>query len=185
MINVKKIVLLILIVLGAVIGVAAFAMVISNSESLLTINNSTESSQQVTEISLQVDNPVMYINGREQYIDVEERGTVPVIINGRTLVPIRAVIEAMGGTVGWDGTAQTVILARGDDIIKLTIGSDTAYFNNTAHTLDAAPVIVNDVTMLPIRFVAESFSFKVDWDASSSTITITDSNPRQTKEKKY
>ena len=54
-----------------------------------------------TEIVLQIGSPIMAVNGTEQNIDAE--GTVPVIVNDRTLVPIRAIIEAMGGTVGWDG----------------------------------------------------------------------------------
>ena len=176
MTNGKRIFALIVIFLAAVMGVSAFALAVSDAGLLRAVDNSAEDIQPVTVISLQIDSPVMYINEQEQYIDVNERGTVPIIQNGRTLIPIRAVIEAMGGTVGWNSEAKTVILARNDDIIRLTIGSETAYFNNTAQTLDTAPIIINDVTMLPIRFVAESFSFKVDWDASTSTITITGSN---------
>ena len=122
-------------------------------------------------LTMQIGNPVMTVNGEEKNID--ENGTVPVVLNGRTLVPIRAIIEAMGGDVKWDGETSTAVLTLGEDIITLTIGSETAFFNEEKHTLDVAPKIINDRTMLPIRFIAESFKFGVDWDEKTETITIT------------
>ncbi len=122
-------------------------------------------------LTMQIGNPVMTVNGEKKNID--ENGTVPVVDNDRTLVPIRAIIEAMGGDVKWDGEQNTALLTLGDDIITLTIGSETAFFNEEKHTLDVAPKIINDRTMLPIRFIAESFKFGVDWDEKTETITIT------------
>lgn len=123
-------------------------------------------------ISLQIDNPTMTVNGTEKEID-PGRGTVPVVVNDRTLVPVRAIIEEMGGTVSWNEGTQTARLAYGRDEIRLTIGSETAYLNNEAYTLDVAPMTINDRTMLPIRFIAESFQFSVDWDGVEQMITIT------------
>ena len=122
-------------------------------------------------LKMQIGNPVMTVNGAEKNID--DDGTVPVIDNDRTLVPIRAIIEAMGGDVKWDSETNTAVLTLGEDIITLTIGSETAFFNEEKHTLDVAPKIINDRTMLPIRFIAESFKFSVDWDEKAETITIT------------
>jgi len=102
---------------------------------------------------MQIDNPIMTVNGNSTEID-PGRNTVPIILNDRTLVPIRAIIEAMGGTVGWSEETQTAALTYNDDVIKLTIDSVTAYLNDTANTLDVTPVVVNDRTMLPIRFIA-------------------------------
>lgn len=113
----------------------------------------------------------MTVNGEKKNID--ENGTVPVIENDRTLVPIRAIIEAMGGRVLWDSETSTAVLTLGKDKITLNIGSETAFFNEEKHTLDVAPKIINDRTMLPIRFIAESFKFAVDWDEKTETITIT------------
>ena len=123
-------------------------------------------------MTMQIDNPVMTVNGTQQEID-PGRGTAPVIVNERTLVPIRAIIEAMGGTVEWNGDTQTASLTYGDDEIRLTIDSATAYLNDTANTLDTAPAIINERTMLPIRFIAESFRFSVDWNENEQLITIT------------
>lgn len=122
-------------------------------------------------LTMQIDNPVMTVNGAEQEID-PGNGTTPVVINDRTLVPIRAIIEAMGGTVGWEQETQTATLNYGSDEIRLVIDSTTAYLNGAAHTLDTAPTIINDHTMLPIRFIAESFKFDVDWTQETQTVTI-------------
>lgn len=131
-----------------------------------------------TEIVLQVDNPIMTIDGTEAEID-PGMGTVPVIINDRTLIPVRALIEAVGGTVGWEQETQTVTLNYGVDEIRLVIDSTTAYLNNEAKTLDTAPTIINDRTMLPIRFIAESFGFNVDWNQEESKVMI--SVPKNTE----
>ncbi len=122
-------------------------------------------------LEMQVGNPVMTVNGSEQEID-EGNGTTPVIVNERTLVPIRAIIEAMGGTVGWEAETKTATLNYGEDKIDLVIDSKTAYLNNEPNELDTAPAIINDRTMLPIRFIAESFKFDVNWDGGTQTITI-------------
>ncbi len=122
-------------------------------------------------VSLQIDNPMMEVNGENAEIDLG-RGTKPMIIEGRTLVPIRAIIEAFGGTVGWDEGAQAVLLNLEGNTIKLGIGSKTAYLNNKAETLDVAPAIYNERTMLPIRFVAEGFNLGVAWDDATRTVYV-------------
>lgn len=122
-------------------------------------------------IKLQINNPVMTVNGANASID--SNGTTPVIINERTLVPVRAIIEALGGTVSWEQSTQTATLNYGDDEIKLIIDSVTAYLNDTPNTLDTAPTTINERTMLPLRFIAESFKFNVDWEQSTQTVTIT------------
>lgn len=121
---------------------------------------------------LQVGNPMMTVNGTQQEID-PGRGTAPVIVDDRTLVPIRAIIEAMGGTVAWEESTQTAALSYENNQIRLTINNTTAYFNEEAYTLDVAPTTINDRTMLPIRFIAERFQFTVDWNGEEQLITIT------------
>lgn len=122
-------------------------------------------------VSLQIDNPIMEVNGADAEIDAG-RGTKPVITNGRTLVPIRAIIEAFGGTVGWEESTKSVLLNMEDDTIKLVIDSNRAYLNSSPQTLDVAPAIINGRTMLPIRFVAEGFNLGVAWDGSTQTVSI-------------
>ena len=122
-------------------------------------------------IVLQIGNPNMTVNGTEKPID--DNGTEPIIVDDRTLLPVRAVIEEMGGAVLWDSETQTVLLAYGGDIITLAIDNSTAFLNDNAQTLDTAPTIINDRTMLPIRFIAESFHFNVDWLQDEQKVIIT------------
>lgn len=123
------------------------------------------------EILLQIGNPNMTVNGTVKPIDAQ--GTVPVVINDRTLLPVRAIVEELGGAVAWDGDTQTVTLHYGEDEIKLVIDSLDAYVNGLAQTIDVAPTIINDRTMLPIRFVAEQFHFDVAWNEAEQMVTIT------------
>jgi hypothetical protein len=122
-------------------------------------------------IILQIGSPIMTVDGVEQSID--ENGTAPLIQNGRTLLPVRAVVEAMGGTVEWHGETETVILICGTDTINLAIGNNIAQFNGNDETLDTAPLIINGRTMLPIRFIAQSFGFDVQWNEVDSIVTLT------------
>lgn len=123
-------------------------------------------------VILQIDNPVMTVNGTEYEVD-PGRGTAPVIVGDRTLLPVRTIIESFGGSVAWDDETQTVILGYGSDIITLVIESSTAYLNETPVTLDVAPVLLNERTMLPIRFIAESFGFGVEWNEEQRRVTVT------------
>lgn len=122
-------------------------------------------------IVMQIDNPIMNANGEAKAIDIGI-GTTPVIVDGRTLVPIRAIIEEIGGRVEWQESTSTVILTYNDDEIKLTIGSNLAYKNDVSKTLDVAPQVMNGRTMLPIRFVVENFGFIVDWHNDEQQVTI-------------
>lgn len=122
-------------------------------------------------VSLQIDNPIMAVNGVKTEID-SGNGTSPIVADGRTLVPIRAIVEAFDGVVEWDGGTQTVKLTMADDVIKLVIDSKTAYLNDSAYTLDVAPTVINERTMLPIRFIAEGFNLGVAWEGDTQTVTI-------------
>ncbi len=128
-------------------------------------------------IILKIGSRAMTVNGKDMPID--EQGTVPVIINDRTLLPVRAVVEQMGGSVGWNGETQEVTLTYGKDEIKLKIDSAEALLNGEKQTLDAAPTVMNDRTMLPIRFIAESFKFNVEWNESEQKVTVTNSKTTQ------
>ncbi len=95
----------------------------------------TDDSSVDPQITLQIGNPMMQIDGTEYEID-PGNGTVPIIENERTLLPVRAVVEAMGGAVAWDAQTQTTILAKDDNVILLDIGSNIAFINETQYTLD-------------------------------------------------
>ena len=98
----------------------------------------------------------------------------PIIQDERTLVPLRAIFEAMGASVEWDQETQTVTASRSSDTVSLTIGSSTLYKNDEVIMLDVPAQIVNERTLVPARAVAESFSAFVDWDGETQTVVITD-----------
>jgi len=134
---------------------------------------------ETTTIILYVGNPMMYINGVEQEID-PGRGTTPVIIPkwGRTIVPIRAIVESLGGTISWDNNERKVTINFKDVLIELQIDNPKARVNGIEKWIDpdnhdVKPTIINSRTMLPLRFIAENLGATVDWDGTTKTITIT------------
>ncbi len=97
----------------------------------------------------------------------------PVIQNGRTLVPLRAIFEAMDATVTWDEKTRTVTSIKLDTTIVMKIGDNFMTKNGTKITLDVPGQILKGRTLVPARAVAESFGAKVDWDAKAKRVIIT------------
>lgn len=97
----------------------------------------------------------------------------PAIRDGRTLVPFRALAEALNVNVTWDAAAQTVHAKYDNAYIKLQIGNPRAYRNNLAVTLDVPPAISGGRTLIPLRFFSEAFGCKVKWDNTAYEINIT------------
>ncbi|WP_422879851.1 copper amine oxidase N-terminal domain-containing protein [Neomoorella humiferrea] len=89
---------------------------------------------------------------------------------GRTLVPLRAIFEALGADVNWDAATQTVTGTKGATIVKLTIGSTIAYVSGQAVPLDVPGKILNGRTLVPLRFISESLGAEVVYDNSRITI---------------
>ncbi|MCX5886619.1 MAG: copper amine oxidase N-terminal domain-containing protein, partial [Proteobacteria bacterium] len=147
----------------------------SSEDSIPKLLSATICGGSQTIVTLQIDNPKMKVNGTEKAID--EQGTKPIIKNNRTLVPIRAIIESLGGTIAWDATAKKVTLALGSTTMQLWIGSSTAKVNDKDIPIDkddprVVPEIINSRTMIPLRFVAENLGCDVLWEGSTQTITI-------------
>lgn len=93
-------------------------------------------------------------------------------ISGSMLVPFRAVFEALGAKVKWDGATKTVTATKGNTTIKLTVGSRDAYINGKLVRLNAAPRLINGKVMVPIRFVSEALGAKVKWDIAAQSVVI-------------
>jgi hypothetical protein len=96
----------------------------------------------------------------------------PFISNGRTLVPVRYLADALGATTNWDATTQKVTINKGSTTIELTINSTTGATNGKASQMDAAPLLVNGRTYLPARDIAEALGYTVEWDAAAQTVNI-------------
>ncbi|MNW53417.1 Protease inhibitor precursor [compost metagenome] len=93
-------------------------------------------------------------------------------ISGSMLVPFRAVFEALGAKVKWDGATKTVTATKGNTTIKLTVGSRDAYINGKLVRLNAAPRLINGKVMVPIRFVSEALGAKVKWNIAAQSVVI-------------
>ena len=96
----------------------------------------------------------------------------PVILNDRTLVPVRAIFEAMGASVDWNGETQTVTSVLGDTTVVMVVNNKVMTVNGAFKTLDAAPQLVEGSTMVPTRAVAESFGCTVEWNAQDRSVNI-------------
>lgn len=100
------------------------------------------------------------------------------IINNRTMVPLRKIFELLGCKVDWEANTQKITATRDNKKIVLQINNKIAEKSvdgvTTTITLDSAPVIVNDRTLVPLRFIAESLGKQVGWDAANATAIIID-----------
>jgi len=96
----------------------------------------------------------------------------PVVIDGHTLVPARAVFEHMGGVVGWHAGHQQVTVFHGSDTLVLTIGENMANLNGRMVGMPIAPMMRDGATMIPLRFASEAFGFYVGWDNSRQAVII-------------
>ncbi len=107
---------------------------------------------------------------------------LPVSQNGRLLVPVRAIAEAMGYRVSWDGVTNTATVSNNSSTtVKMTIGNPTVAISkngvNSTITLDVPPQMIGGRTLVPLRALAESFGAKVDWDDKNKTAIITTHAP--------
>ena len=92
---------------------------------------------------------------------VSDMGVAPIIENGRTFVPYRAGLEALGATVAYDEAAQAVTAEMNGVTVVMTIGSKVYTINGVEHTMDVAPFIKDSRTMVPARFAAQAFGITV------------------------
>lgn len=109
----------------------------------------------------------VFIDGAPLVMD-----TPPIIDQGRTLVPLRAIFEALGAEVNWNGADQSVTAIKDDLSLYLKIGSRNAVKNGVPVVLDVPPQIVNSRTLVPLRFVGETLGADVDWVADTRTVLI-------------
>ena len=102
----------------------------------------------------------------------------PVIVQNRTMVPVSAIVGALGGTSSWDQDSHTATFVKGSTTVKVTIGSKTAIVNGVSKGMDVAPQLVKvdnkggARTMVPLRFISEGFGYDVDWDNPTRTVII-------------
>lgn len=120
----------------------------------------TAKDEEKTVIKMQIGNNVVSVDDKEINNDV-----APVIVNDRTLVPIRIVTETLGGDVEWNDSTKTVTLNIDGKTITMTIGVELEGYG-------VAPEIINDRTYVPIRFIAEELGAVVNWNEETQEVVI-------------
>jgi len=110
---------------------------------------------------------------------VLETDVPPIIVNDRTLVPVRVVSESSGADVEWNSEKRLVTITTDKTEIKLEIDSSEATVNDKTVNLDAPAQIVSDRTMVPVRFVAEAFGYTVEWDGETRTVDLISPPPEK------
>ena len=115
----------------------------------------------------QPDGITVILNGKQLEFDVE-----PMLINSRTMVPMRVIFEALGAKVDWDGTTQTAIGVTNSTTIKITIGKDYLLKNDNIVVLDSPAVVISGRTLVPVRAIAESLDCKVEWYGETQVVEI-------------
>ena len=140
-----------------------------------TENNTVEDTVEDTEGKEEksADTITVIVNGEELVADVE-----PQIVNDRTMLPMRAIFEALGAKVTWAAEHKTIFATAGPRLMVLQIGNDVMSVqkisdnSNEVITLDAPPYMYKDRTLVPVRAIAEAMEAKVDWNAETRTVTI-------------
>ncbi len=132
------------------------------------INQYSGGSQRVVANGIVIRSGIaVFMDEKRIYYDVP-----PKVQNGRTLVPLRALLEGLGAKVDWIQETQTVVATRADLKLQLPLGSKKALVNGQERELDVPALVENDRLLVPLRFVGEIFGARVDWDPDK-IITIT------------
>ena len=123
-----------------------------------------------------VKNIVIYVGKTSGTIDGKSTtlDQAPVIVNGRTLVPIRFISEAFGASVDWNNSTREATIKLLNNTIVLKVDSTTATVNGYTVYLDAPATIIKQTgrTVVPIRFVSDSLGADVTWNATNKSVTI-------------
>lgn len=149
---------------GTVLAASAVSLPFTNSVSGQGVKLAATLAPSTSNASLPI---TVYVNDQLLTADVD-----PIINKGRTLVPLRAIFEALGASVSWDGSNQTVTAQKDDVTIILKIGSSVSTVNGQITELDVPSMVVMNRTMVPLRFVGEALGGRVSWDDSKRQVKI-------------
>ena len=119
-------------------------------------------------ITLKIGSDILNCNGIETKLDVPAQ-----TIDGRTVVPMRAIFEALGASVSWDGETQTAAAVKDNTTVNVQIESDSIVKNGEKIPVDVPAQIKDGRTLVPVRAVSEAFECSVEWNEDTSTVTIT------------
>lgn len=119
------------------------------------------------EIKITIDSKEMYCDGRKVELDVPA-----TIVNGRTMLPLRAIMEAYGLEVSWDEATGDITAKRYSTEITIQPSRGMIFIGRKYRWLDTTPVIVEGRTLVPVRTLAETLGAEVIWDEATRTVTL-------------
>ena len=115
------------------------------------------------------DDLSIYIDGVRVASDV----TPFIDSNGRTMVPVKFISEALGANVGWNSATRLVTITKDQTVIKLTIDSSQIIVNDLTKTMDTAAIITDGRTFVPVKYISEALGLNVGWDPATRTVVLT------------
>ena len=150
-------------------------------DNILVVNKTVKSEDEIklekineNGLLLFIGSPKALVKGENTFIDSENHNVLPLIIDSRTLVPVRFIAESFGLEVKWDENTGTVILNTEKKEVKITLGKKEIIINGETVISDTPAMVIEGRTMLPLRiFCEKALDKKVFWDASG-LIAVTD-----------
>lgn len=125
------------------------------------------------ELSYVIDNnftqPKTYVEIDNQILGFD---TPPIIESDRTLVPLRFIFETLGAKVEWENNTQTAMVKDDSTAIIFSIDNTVAKVNGVTERMDVPARLINDKTMVPLRFLSEKLGFDVAWNEDERLVTI-------------
>jgi exopolysaccharide biosynthesis protein len=138
-----------------------------NLDDITFVYKGKMAAQTLNKVKLTVNKKTVSVNDTTQTLE-----QAPIIINGNTMIPIRFVTEALGGTVKWNDKERKVTIIRGDKLIELWIDKPNISVNGAPLTAEVAPKIMNNLTIVPLRIISEQLGWKVSWQPVGQVITL-------------
>jgi len=118
-------------------------------------------------IVLTIGSTTALVDGRQETLPV-----APRIVDGRTMVPFRFVGEALGAEIGWDQAQSRATFTKEDTTVTVELNSIAAWVNGQPISLDAAPILIQGTTLVPVALVAGYFGAQTQWDPAARQVTI-------------
>lgn len=140
-------------------------------------SNITAYAGQMLNMRLMYDGKMHDYKAKEIYIEIDgnplqKTDMPPVVIQDRTLVPVRAISEALDAEVAWNAELREVYINKEDNIVVLQVGNEKGSRNGSQFTMDVPAKIINDRTMIPVRAVSEALDCNVKWNGDTRTVSI-------------
>ena len=116
--------------------------------------------------------------GKNNEISEKKIDVAPYIVNGSTFIPLRGLLEEMGAEISWDGERQLITVKNNALTIELQIWNNTVWVTNSKvdgrmmYSVPNPPVISDNRTFVPVRFLSEILGYTVSWDGTAQTVTI-------------